>query len=57
MGDSWQRVIDRYGPPSSVQPQGEIVRLTYFLDADAVQLSFEVRNDRVVRMSFDEQLN
>lgn len=57
MGDSRQRVIERYGPPSSVQPQGEIVRLTYFLDADAAQLSFEVRNNRVVRMSFDEQLN
>jgi hypothetical protein len=57
IGDSRQRVIDRYGPPSSVQPQGAIVRLTYFLEAEAAQLSFEVRSDRVVRLSFDEQLN
>ncbi len=57
VGDSRQRVIERYGPPSSEQTQGEIVRLTYFLEAEAAQLSFEVRNNRVVRMGFDEQLN
>ncbi len=57
VGDSCQQVIERYGPPSSIQHTDKAIRLIYFLDAVAAQLSFEVQHNRVVQIDFYEQLN
>jgi hypothetical protein len=57
VGDSRQRVIERYGQPSSIRQTDKATRLIYSLDILAAQLSFEVQNNRVIQIDFYEQLN
>jgi hypothetical protein len=57
VGDSLEKVISTYGKEYRLTEKAGSQFVTYYLDQHAASLVFQIRDDRVVELAFNEQLN